>query len=130
MPSKSLHTREEQKSRFLQQSEMRRKTLLEQGLDETRIGKDPHVKHLKARIKQVNSALARISFLEEQSRKLQERKIEKVAEAAAIRAESIKPGATGRKKKAETKPPETGKKGSGGKGKDKSKQEGKKQQKA
>ncbi|MGO8877976.1 MAG: hypothetical protein ACLPVO_12030 [Desulfomonilaceae bacterium] len=130
MPSKSMSTREEQKARFHQQSEIRRKTLSEQGFDESRINKDPQVKHLKARIKQVNSALLRIAFLEEQTRKLQERKQQKVAEAAAARAEMIKPGATGKKKKAEVKPAEPTKKGSGGKGKDKLKQDGKKQQKS
>ncbi len=130
MPSKSLNTREEQKARFHQQSEIRRKTLSEQGFDQTRMNKDPQLKHLKARIKQVNSALARIAFLEEQTRKLQERKQQKIAEAATARAELIKPGATGKKKKAEVKPTEPTKKGSGGKGKDKLKQEGKKQQKA
>ena len=127
MPSKSLYTREEQKARFQQQSEIRRKTLTEHGFDETRINKDPQLKHLKARIKQVNSALLRIAFLEEQTRKLDERKQQKIAEAAAARAELIKPGAIGKKKKAEAKPVEPAKKGSGGKGKDKSKQDGKKQ---
>jgi len=129
MPSKSIHTREEQKARFLQQSEIRCKSLSEQGFDERRIEKDPQVKHLKARIKQVNSALARIAFLEDQNRKLLERKQQKIAEAAAVRAETIKPGGTGKKKKSEEKPPEPPKKG-GGKAKDKSKQDGKKQQKS
>jgi hypothetical protein len=126
MPSKSIHTREEQKSRFLKQSETRRKSLSEQGFDDKRIDKDPLIKRLKARVKQVNSALARIAFLEDQTKKLQEKKAQKIAEAAAERAETIKPGATGKKKKVEEKPPEPVKKGSG-KGKDKSKQEGKKQ---
>ncbi|MCX5873157.1 MAG: hypothetical protein NTY51_07995 [Deltaproteobacteria bacterium] len=129
MPSKSTHTREEQKTRFLQQSELRTKMLSENGFDDKRIAKDPQIKHLKAKVKQVNSALGRIAFLEEQTRKLAERKQQKLAEAAAERAESIKPGATGKKKKTEEKLPEPTKKG-GGKGKDKSKQDGKKPQKS
>ncbi len=128
MPSKTMQTREEQKSRLLQQSEMRKKALLEQGFEETRIKKDPHIKHLKARVKQINSAISRINFLEDQTKKLQERKQQKQTEAALARAESIKPGAITKKKKTEEKPPEPSKKGSGGgKGKDKSKQDGKKQ---
>ncbi|MGC8660647.1 MAG: hypothetical protein ACP5U1_16390 [Desulfomonilaceae bacterium] len=130
MPSKTLQTREEQKARFLIQSESRRAALAEQGFAQDRIEKDPTIKRLKARIKQVNGALARIAFLAEQTKKLQERKLQKLSEAAAAKAESIKPGATGKKKRAEAKPPEPVKKGSGGKGKDKSKQEGKKQQKS
>ncbi|MFH0957138.1 MAG: hypothetical protein V1897_00390 [Pseudomonadota bacterium] len=128
MPSKTMRTREEQKARFLQQSEARKNALLEQGFEEARINKDPDFKRLRARIKQVNAAIARITFLEEQTRKLQEKKRQKTEEAALARAESIKPGAITKKKKTEEKPPEPTKKGSGGgKGKDKSKQEGKKQ---
>ena len=130
MPSKTLQTREEQKTRFVLQSETRRAALLEQGFAQNRIEKDPRIKHLKARIKQINGALARIAFLENQSKILQERKLQKLSEAAATRAESIKPGATGKKKRAEAKPPEPAKKSSGGKGKDKSKQDGKKPQKS
>jgi hypothetical protein len=128
MPSKTMQTREEQKSRFLQQSEIRRKALLDQGFEETRIKKDSHFKHLNAKIKQINSAIARIAFLEDQTRKLQEKKQQKLEEAALARAESIKPGAIAKKKKAEEKLLEPPKKGSGkGKDKDKSKQDGKKQ---
>jgi len=99
MASKDLRTREDQKARYLRLSEIRQGALQEKGLNEAAILKDPEIKRLKAKIKQINSALARISFLDEQTKKLQEKKEQRIAEAAAARAAAIA-GETQKKDKA------------------------------
>ncbi|HMK34136.1 MAG TPA: hypothetical protein VK463_03640 [Desulfomonilaceae bacterium] len=114
MASKSLQTRDSQKARYTIESEARATTLREQGFSDQAIAKDPKIKHLKARIKQVNGAIARISFLEEQKQKLEERKQQRLAEAAAERAASLA-GEKKTKKKAAVEEPPQKKKGGGGK---------------
>ena len=125
MPSKSRETREEQKSRLSASIQNRTNILSEQGSTEKDLLKDPQLKSLKARIKQINGAIARINFLSEQNVKMAEKRAEKIAQAAAERAELIKPGAKPKsKKKVEEPVPEPTKKG--GKAKGKQKTEGKK----
>lgn len=125
MPSKSRETREEQKSRLSAAIQNRTNILAEQGSTEKDLLKDPQLKSLKARIKQINGAIARINFLSDQNVKMAEKRAEKLAQAAAERAELIKPGAKPKsKKKVEEPVPEPTKKG--GKAKGKQKTEGKK----
>jgi hypothetical protein len=94
MASKSLQTRLEQKARFEKQSEVRTGLLKEKGLNEKDITKDHEIKHFRARIKQINGAIARISFLEDQTKQLLERKEQRKIEAEQAKAE----GVTGRSK--------------------------------
>jgi hypothetical protein len=122
MPSETIETRNEQKARFIGQSEARKALLKQNGRSDQDIAKDPQIKRFKARIKQINGALARIAFLEEQTQKLQEKKEQRLADEAAKRAASIAGEIKKEKKKAEEKPPEPKKKG-GGKAPAKGKQE-------
>ncbi len=111
MASKSMETKELQKSKFVQESEARKTVLQEKGLTDKQIAKDPKVKHLKARIKQVGKAVARINFLEEQTEKLKVKKEERLAEAAATRAADMISERKSKKKVVEEKAPEPKKKG-------------------
>jgi len=130
MPSKSLQTRLDQKARFAQQSELRKDLLKEKGLDEKDIAKDSQIKHFKAKIKQIEGAIARIAFLDEQTKQLKERKEQRRLEAEQAKAE----GRTGRAKKVKEEPPAKAAPGkkkapAGGKGGDKGKQDAKKKSK-
>lgn len=122
MPSETLETRNEQKARFIGQSEARKALLKQNGRSDQDIAKDPQIKRFKAKIKQINGALARIAFLEEQTQKLLEKKEQRLADEAAKRAASIAGEIKKEKKKAEEKAPEPKKKG-GGKAPAKGKQE-------
>lgn len=131
MASKSLQTRLDQKSRYQKQSEDREGLLKEKGLNEKDISKDHEIKHFKARIKQIDGAIARISFLENQNKQLLERKEQRKIEAEQAKAE----GVTGRSKakakaEAQAKAEAPKKKGAaGGKAPAKGKQEPKKKSK-
>lgn len=125
MPSKTRETREEQKSRLSIAIQNRTQLLVERGSDEKAQAKDPQIKSFKAKIKQINGAIARIDYLTDQNSKMADKRAQKIAEAAAERAEMIKPGAKPKsKKKVEEPVPEPTKKG--GKSKGKQKAEGKK----
>lgn len=128
MASKSIETRELQKSRYGSSMESRTNELKERGLADARVAKDPKIKALKAKIKQVGSAIARIAFLDEQTKQLEEKKAQRKAEADAERAAMIS-GET--RKKVKKKKEEEEKKASGKKkqaaGKEKAK--GKQQKK-
>jgi len=89
MPSKTQETKDSQKARYLKQMEVRRAALEGKGLPEPVIAKDPKVKHFKARIRQIDAATARISFLDDQTKRLQEKKEQRRAEAEAARAATI-----------------------------------------
>jgi hypothetical protein len=128
MPSKTRETREDQKSRLSVAIENRSQELAGRGLSEKDMVKDPQIKSFKAKIKQIDGAIARINFLADQNLKMAEKKAQKIAQAAAERAELIKPGAKPKsKKKVEEPVPEPTKKG--GKAKAKQKSEGKKDSK-
>jgi hypothetical protein len=86
MASKKLPTRQNQKALYTRQTEQRIALLKEKGLTEKDIAKDSKVKQLKAKLKQLDSAMARISFLDEQKKQLQERKERRKAEAEAAKA--------------------------------------------
>lgn len=89
MGSQDIETREAQKARFVRQLEARKEQLIGKGAGEGAVAKDPSVKHLNSRIKQVDGALARIKFLQDQTQKLKEKKEEAKARAEAERAEMI-----------------------------------------
>ncbi len=111
MASKSVQTRDDQKARYIAESEARTAALKEKGATDKAITRDPKIKHLKARIKQVNGAIARISFLEEQKTKLEERKQQRLAEAAAKRAANLAGEKKSKKKVVEEAAPPQKKKG-------------------
>jgi len=98
MASKSLQTRESQKSRYLSFVETRTNELKEKGVTDADVAKDPKIKQVKAKIKQVDAAIARISFLDEQTKQLAEKKAQQKAEAEAQRAAMIA-GESGKKEK-------------------------------
>ena len=104
MGSKSLNTKENQKSLFSQQVQARVSALTEKGLGEKEIGRDSKVKQLHAKIRQVDGAMARIAFLEEQKQKLLERKEQRKAEEAAAKLEAKETGKKAKAKKAEPEP--------------------------
>src|SRR5271157_1899796 len=89
MPSKTQETKDGQKARYLRQMEARQASLKEKGIPEAAIAKDPKVKHYRAKIKQIKGAMARISFLEDQTKQLLEKKEQRRAEAEAARAAII-----------------------------------------
>jgi hypothetical protein len=89
MGSKSLETRENQKSRYGGLIESRSLALKEKGVSEAQLARDPKISHYKAKIKQINQAISRIASIEELGRKLVEKKEQKLAEAAAARAAVI-----------------------------------------
>jgi hypothetical protein len=89
MPSKTQETKDSQKARYLKQMEARQASLKEKGIPEAAIAKDPKVKHYKAKIKQIKGAMARITFLEDQTKQLAEKKEQRRAEAVAARAAII-----------------------------------------
>lgn len=115
MPSKDLQTKENQKSRLQQLAEARKSDLKQKGLTDQTIAKDSKIKRFHAKMKQIDGAVARITFLDEQTKKLQEKKEQKIAEAAAERAEMIA-GVTKKKAKKEEEeaPAAKGKKKGGG----------------
>ncbi len=89
MPSKTQETKDGQTARYLRQMEVRQAALKEKGIPEAAIAKDPKVKHYKAKIKQIKGAMARITFLEDQTKQLLEKKEQRRAEAEAARAAMI-----------------------------------------
>ncbi|MEW6352219.1 MAG: hypothetical protein AB1646_24465 [Thermodesulfobacteriota bacterium] len=112
MGSKKLLTRESQKARFSRQLESRSSLLTEKGVPEEKLARDPHVKRFKARIRQVDKAIARIAFLDKQTEELREKKERKIAEAATRRAEMIA-GTLQKKTKEKQEEPQPAKKGKG-----------------
>ncbi len=64
MGSHLLRTRENQKARYQRLFESRLALLKEKGLPSEAIAKDQQVKHLKAKLKQINSAIRSIEALQ------------------------------------------------------------------
>ncbi len=128
MASKHMETKVKQKTLYAGQIDTRTKALEEKGLKAQEIAKDPKIKHFKAKIKQLEGAIARISFLEEQTKKLQEKKEQRKAEAAAAKAEALAGGKKAKPKKeaAPEKAPAKKKAPAGAKAPAKGKQEPKK----
>ncbi len=97
MPSKKLPTRENQKALYTKQTEQRIAMLTAKGLSEKDIAKDSKIKQLKAKLKQIDSAIGRISFLDDQKKQLQERKEQRKAEAEAAKAAPVAEKKTNKK---------------------------------
>jgi len=106
MPSKSKNVRESQKAVCQAAIHARRAALKEQGLDPAAIGKDPKLRALMARFRQIQKTLVAIQAKEKKNADLALRKQEK-----AEQAKLGKPEKKGKaKKKAEQKAEEAGKK--------------------
>ncbi|MFH0823886.1 MAG: hypothetical protein V2B18_14140 [Pseudomonadota bacterium] len=86
MGSKHLQTKELQRARFEQEIQDRQKLLQDKGLGEKAVAKDSIVKHHKAKIKQIRTAVARITFLEEQTGRVRE--ISEQGKAAKLAAKA------------------------------------------
>lgn len=99
MASKDLQTRQSQKAEFVREAEARKELLIGKGQTRESIARDPLLRHLKARIKQVTAAIARISFLENQTKQLQEKKEQARAAAEAARLAALAEGKPKAKKK-------------------------------
>lgn len=118
MASKDKEVREAQKQYFLAKTEERTGALKEKGLEDVDVSKDPQIKQYKAKVKQIDRALQRISFLQDQTQKLQERKEQQKAEKEAARAAEISGELKKKeKKKVEEAPAPKGKKKAAGGGK-------------
>jgi hypothetical protein len=117
MGSRELVTKESQKSKFSGQVDERISMLKEKGLDEKQIAKDDKVKRFKAKIKQVNAAIARIGFLDDQKKRLAEKKEQRKAEMAAAKLEAMTSDKKVRKGKVEEAKPAPGGKKAGAKAK-------------
>ncbi len=113
MGSQDIQTREAQKARFIKQLESRKAQLIGSGVSEAALRKDSQVKHFNSRIKQLDGAIGRIKFLEDQTQKLKEKKEEAKARAEAERAEMISGKPKQKKEKVKEEPPAA--KGKGGK---------------
>jgi hypothetical protein len=110
MGSKHKQTKESQKSRFMKQAEERKSLLKEKGVAEEAIAKDGKLRQLDAKIRQIHAAVARIDFLDNQTKQLQEKKEKVKAEAEAAKAEVAEPKKKQEgKKKTAAKKSETGK---------------------
>lgn len=78
MPSESKQARETQKEYYQGAIESRRNLLVERGVDKKRIPKDPHLKHLRAKLRQTAKRLSALKALEEQKEALALRKQQKL----------------------------------------------------
>ena len=105
MPSKAKSVRETQKAQCEAAISARRAALKEKGLDDATIKKDPKLKQLLAKARQIQGTLKAIQAKADLNEKLAQRKKEK-AENPKDKAEK-----KGKKKKADKKGEESGKKG-------------------
>jgi hypothetical protein len=64
MPSESKQARETQKQHFQVAIDARRNLLADKGVDKDRIAKDPHLKHLKAKLRKASKRLSVLGSLE------------------------------------------------------------------
>ena len=104
MGSNSMQTRQSQKAALVREADARKTLLIQRGLTEDSVAKDPLLRHLKAKIKQITAAMIRISFLDNQTKQLREKKQQAKAAAEAARLEAMAEGTKpkGKKKAAET----------------------------
>lgn len=79
MGSKQKQTQTEQKANFERKLEVRFSFLSEKGIEPPGIKKDPVVKKLRARIKEVNARLKTIASYEKRTEELAKMKAEKAA---------------------------------------------------
>ena len=78
MPSESKQTRETQKQTYQGAIESRRNLLVERGVDKVRIPKDPHLKHLQAKLRKTTKRLNALAALEKQKEEMALRKQQKL----------------------------------------------------
>jgi hypothetical protein len=87
MPSKSKSVREAQKKQCEAAISARRAALKEKGLDSKAIGKDPKLKALLAKFRQIQKTLVAIQAKEKKNEELAKRKTEKAEQAKQDKAE-------------------------------------------
>ena len=104
MPSKTESVRQSQKTHYETAVSERRKSLKEKGLDEVKIRKDPRIKQLLAKLRQITKALVAIKAKETKNEELIQRKKEKAEQKAE------KPKKKGKSKKKAEKSADSGKK--------------------
>ncbi len=78
MPSESREARETQKQYYQGAIERRRNLLVERGADKDRIAKDPHLKHVKAKLRKTAKRISALTALEKQKEELALRKQQKL----------------------------------------------------
>ena len=78
MPSESKQTRETQKQTYQGAVESRRSLLVERGVDKVRIQKDPHLRHLQAKLRKTTKRLNALATLEKQKEEMALRKQKKL----------------------------------------------------
>lgn len=99
MPSESKQARETQKQYYQGAIDSRRNLLVERGVGKDRIPKDPHLKHLQAKLRKTTKRLAALAALEKQKEEMILRKQQKLeAKTEAKSADSPEPGKKKEKK--------------------------------
>jgi len=78
MPSESKQARETQKQTYQGAVKSRRNLLVERGVDKVRIPKDPHLKHLQAKLRKTTKRLNALAALEKQKEEMALRKQQKL----------------------------------------------------
>ena len=105
MPSQARSVRETQKDHYERAIERRRSLLIERGADKDRIRKDPHLKHLRAKLRRTAKRIGALQALEKQKEELtlrKQKKLEaKTAEKPEGSAEEAKKEPKKKKKKEE-----------------------------
>ncbi len=78
MPSESKQARETQKQTCQAAINTRRNLLVERGVERDRIPKDPHLKHLQAKLRKTTKRLTALADLEKQKEEMALRKQQKL----------------------------------------------------
>jgi len=87
MPSEARSVRETQKSKYERAIESRRNLLMERGTDKDQIRKDPHLKHLQAKLRRTAKRIEALQTLEKQKEELALRKQKKLEAKTAEKPE-------------------------------------------
>jgi len=87
MPSNARSVRETQEKYYESAIESRRNLLIERGVDRDRIRKDPHLKHLQAKLRRTAKRIGAIQALEKQKEELALRKQKKLEAKTAEKPE-------------------------------------------
>ena len=78
MPSESKQARETQEQYYQGAIDSRRNLLVERGVEKDRIPKDPHLKHLQAKLRKTSKRLVALAALEKQKEEMALRKQRKL----------------------------------------------------
>jgi hypothetical protein len=114
MASKTMETKDLQKGKYNREMDQRQALLREKGLEAKDIQRDSKMKHYKAKLKQLEGAVARINAIEDRTKKNIEKREQKIAEEATRKAEEMAGATKKSKKKEEAPPPAPTKKKGGG----------------